>query len=386
MSIKRVAHNKLTWEQVKQSFIEVHGEDNYSYDNVEYVDTHTKVEIYCNKHNHTFFQTPKAHKKGSGCYYCGRENQIEKAKKSIEEVKDELFKVYGDEYDFSKINYVNTKTEIEVLCKTHGSFMRKPCDLLNGVSCKKCKSDKSKYNNKELFIEESTKLFGDITDYSLVNEMGARNKVTLICTKHACEFTLSVSARLSGQKCPKCSAENYRKLRTIPKEEYYKRANETHSNEYTYADDFITSQHAITFYCSEHGRQRRNSYDHLRGAGCRKCEKYGQLTDKLTREGYINTAKGRVTILYLIKCEDENENFYKIGKTFRSVEERFKGVLLPYNYKIVKTYEGEAGEVWDLEEKLHLYFKKYSYKPMKRFSGFSECYTLDLPIHEITNL
>src|SRR6187402_572961 len=118
MAEKRVAHNKLTWEQVKQSFIQVHGEGNYSYDGVEYVDTHTRIEIYCKKHDHTFHQIPKDHKKGMGCYYCGRESQIEKAKKSIEEVKDELFKVYGDEYDFSKIDYINTKTEVEVICRT----------------------------------------------------------------------------------------------------------------------------------------------------------------------------------------------------------------------------------------------------------------------------
>lgn len=386
MSEKRVPHNKLTWEQVHKSFIEVHGEDTYSYDNVEYVDTHTKIKIHCNKHDNTFFQTPKDHKKGMGCYYCGRERQIEKAKKNIEEVKDELFKVYGDEYDLSKINYINTKTEVEVICRTHGSFMKKPCDLLMGNACKQCKTNKSKYNNKELFKEESTKLFGDITDYSLVNEMGANAKVTLICTKHDCEFTLSVSARLSGQKCPKCSAENYRKIRTLPKDVYYERANETHDNKYTYDDDYVTSKHAITFYCKEHGRQRRNSYDHLRGAGCRKCEKQGQETDKISREGYINTAKGRVTELYLIKCKDDYEEFYKIGKTFRGVESRFSGSLLPYDYDIVNTYEGEAGEIWDLEESLHLKFKEYKYNPNKKFCGFSECYNLELPITEIINL
>ena len=70
MKEKRTAHNKLTQEQVIQQFIAVHG-DAFDYSKVEYVDTHTKVEIHCKKHDHTYFQIPKDHKKGMRCYYCG---------------------------------------------------------------------------------------------------------------------------------------------------------------------------------------------------------------------------------------------------------------------------------------------------------------------------
>lgn len=376
------SNKRLTTEEIISQFKEVHG-DNFGYDKVIYVNIHTPVEVYCKRHDFTFYPTPKGHKNGGKCYHCGRESQIEKAKKDEGKFLEEMRNIYGDYYDFSNMNYINTKTNIEVGCKEHGVFYKKPSDLLTGSGCKKCKLEKSKYNNKTIFIEEDKKLFGDITDYTLVDTMGANTKITLKCNKHNCEFTLTISARLAGQKCPKCSAENYRKVRTIPKEEYYKRANEAHNDLYTYTDDYITSKHAITFYCKEHGRQRTNSYEHLRGAGCKKCEKIGQKTDKLSREGYINTANDRTTSLYLIECKNEDEHFYKIGKTFRGVESRFSGSLLPYNYNIIFTHDGEAGEIWDLEEKLHKKFKEYSYKPNRFFAGFSECYNLDLPIKEI---
>jgi cytochrome c2 len=382
---KRVAHNKLLQEDVIAQFIEVHG-DEFDYSKVVYINTNTPVEVYCKKHNFTFTPTPKNHKNGAKCTYCGREEQIKKAKKDQCVFLKEMFDLYEDSYDYSKMNYINSRTDVEILCKKHGIFKKRPCELVKEHGCPKCKEEKSKYNNRDLFAEENIKIFGDITDFQFVDKMGADEKVTLICTKHTCQFTLSVSARLSGQKCPKCSAENYRKLRALPKEEYYKKANEVYNYEYTYLDDFTTSQYAITFYCKDHGKQRRNSFDHLRGAGCRVCEKYGQKKDKLSKEGYINSAKGRITTLYLIKCEGENESFYKIGKTFRGVKQRFKGKLLPYKYEIVKTHDGEASYIWDLEEMSHKKFKEYSYKPNKFFSGFSECYNLSLPIHEIIKI
>lgn len=392
MIVKRVAHNRLTSDKVIEQFKQVHGDD-FGYENVIYVGTHTKVEIYCKKHNLTFHQTPKNHKQGSKCYYCGRENQIEKAKKGIEEFTNELFKVYGYEYDFSKIDYVNTKTEIEVLCKTHGSFMRKPCDLLNGVACKKCKLDKSKYNNKELFIKESTKLFGDITDYSLVNEMGARNKVTLICTKHKCEFTLTVSSRLAGQKCPKCSAENYSKIRTKTTEEFVSKAKEVHGDNCDYTDTIYKScNEKISVKCNIHNLYFETiPENHMRGGRCRKCLsenisnalKGKEGTCGYTRSRYIAQAGDREAYVYIIRCWNENEEFYKIGKTFLDIDKRFTKGNICYNFEKVKFHIGEAGYIYDLENELHRKYKEFKYKPENWFAGHTECFNINLPIKNV---
>lgn len=386
MDSKKVAHNRLSQELVIEQFKEVHG-DEFDYSKVVYVGTNVPVEVYCKKHDYTFFPTPKNHKNGGKCYYCGREAQIEKAKKDSDKFTQEMFELYSDNYDLSSMNYINSKTDIELVCKHHGIFKKKPSDLLSGNACKKCgKRAKTKSTNKEKFIEEAIKVYGDKDDYTNTVIISSKEKINVTCTKHNCTFEKGIQTYLAGYGCHECSAENYRKLRAIPKEEYYKRANEVHNNEYTYNGDYTTSQYAITFYCKEHGRQRRNSYDHLRGAGCKKCNNFGQKTDKLTKEGYIETANGRTTSLYLIECKDENEHFYKIGKTFRGVEARFSGSLLPYDYSIVFTHDGNAGEIWDLEESLHKKFKDYSYKPDKFFAGFSECYRLDLPKKEIIKL
>ena len=51
---------------------EVHG-DKYDYSEVVYVNTLTKVKIYCKKHGE-FYQTPQNHLSGKGCARCGNQN------------------------------------------------------------------------------------------------------------------------------------------------------------------------------------------------------------------------------------------------------------------------------------------------------------------------
>ena len=74
-----------------KSFIEkakvLHREHNYNYDFVKYIDTYTKVKIFCNKHDnkgnvHGIFEiTPNNFLQGKGCPKCG--NQVSKAEDDI---------------------------------------------------------------------------------------------------------------------------------------------------------------------------------------------------------------------------------------------------------------------------------------------------------------
>lgn len=390
MSVKRVAHNRLSQEEVITQFIETHRND-YGYEKVIYEGNLVEVEIYCNRHKKYFSQTPKEHKKGSGCYDCGRERQIKSAKKENDKFIKELIELHGDIFDLSRLNYINSKTDIELGCRKHGFFERKPYDLLVGHGCRKCKLEKSKYNNKELFIRESTKLFGDITDYSKVDEISATTKVDLRCTVHNHEFNISISARLGGQKCPKCAEENYSLLRKKTTEQFIEEAKEIHGDLHDYTDTVYTGcRRELEIRCKKHDiifKTFPSSY--LDGFTCFKCrhENTGRKSKHHhTKEGYIYLANGRVTHLYLIKCSNDDEEFYKIGKTFRSFNERFTKTNMPYSYEVISTHIGSADKIWDLEEELHKKYKKYKYKVKILFDGYSECYNMELPINNIINL
>ena len=67
----------------------------YDYSNVEYVNSVTKIEIYCPTHDHTFFMQPDNHLNGERCIYCAREVMAEKltgwyTKENVERNKEKL--------------------------------------------------------------------------------------------------------------------------------------------------------------------------------------------------------------------------------------------------------------------------------------------------------
>ena len=182
---KRAAHNKLTQEQILQQFKDVHG-DAFDYSKVNYVDGNTPVEVYCKKHNFTFHPTPKNHKNGSKCTHCGRENQIEKAKEIAVLKQKEIILKKKD-----RVNQVNKKDDYEILevddtdvvlfCKTHGKFKLKFDTYLKGSRCLICNSKKTKSNDKDLFIKEAQKLYGEQHDYTNTEIVASKYKINVRC-------------------------------------------------------------------------------------------------------------------------------------------------------------------------------------------------------------
>ena len=95
--------------------------------------------------------------------------------------------------------------------------------------------------------------------------------------------------------------------------------------------------------------------------------------------------------VYIIKCIDQasGEEFYKIGKTYRTVSDRFDEyngeVILPYDYDIVMEIVREDGyRISRIEKALHDKFKEQRHLQKKEFNGRSECFNLDeLDIKEV---
>lgn len=370
----------------KEDFIkkatEIHG-DRYDYSNVEYINSLTEVEIICKEHG-KFLQTPKIHYK-SNCPKCGREAQIEKARKDPDKFIEEAKAKYGDKYDYSLVEYINNKTPIKVICSKRGILEVIPNRFLSEDIYENQGRKKTKSTDKEMFLEEVYKIYGDKNDYTNTEVVNSTAKINVVCKEHG-EFSVLMHNHFNGQGCPKCSAENYRKLRSLSAEEYYRRVNEKHDNKYTYTEDYTTLNGVVTFFCEKHGKQRINAGSHLAGTGCKKCTPTPLKTNKRTKEGYCKLADGRDTHLYLIECYNENERFYKIGKTFRKMKKRYIKSNMPYDYKILHTYTSNAEDIWDLEEELHLKYVDFSYRPKLWFAGHSECYNLSLPIQEIIKL
>jgi very-short-patch-repair endonuclease len=116
--------------------IKKHG-DKYDYSKVNYINNHTNVIIICKDHNE-YEQTPQTHLSGCGCRLCGVETMKTKQKTDIDDfIINANFK-HNNKYDYSKINYINARTKIIIICKKHGDFEQQPDSHLRGCGCPYC--------------------------------------------------------------------------------------------------------------------------------------------------------------------------------------------------------------------------------------------------------
>ena len=136
------------------------------------------------------------HLRGQGCPKCAGTK-----KSSTKEFIEKARKVHGDKYDYSKVEYINNKTKVCIICPEHGEFWQTPNCHLSGDGCAKC-SKKHKYTTEE-WIEEAKKVHGNKYDYSKVNYINSQTKVCIICPEHG-EFWQKPDRHLLGQGCPIC--------------------------------------------------------------------------------------------------------------------------------------------------------------------------------------
>jgi hypothetical protein len=124
---------RLTTEEVIQNFKNIHG-DRYNYSNIEYINNSTKVTIICSKHG-SFQQSPASHLRGNGCSECSG-----KKPHTTKEVVETFKKMYGDKYDYYMTDYKGALVKFKVLCKTHGVFETLYNNMLRGWACPECTS------------------------------------------------------------------------------------------------------------------------------------------------------------------------------------------------------------------------------------------------------
>jgi hypothetical protein len=113
----------------------------YNYSKVNLVNSITKVEIICPTHG-SFFQLMYDHMCGRGCPDCGVKARSLSHKNFVSRSK----KIHKNVYDYSKVNYVNTRTKVEIICSIHGSFFQRPDSHLKGARCAECVYDAHRAN------------------------------------------------------------------------------------------------------------------------------------------------------------------------------------------------------------------------------------------------
>jgi hypothetical protein len=210
---------KLTTEQFVEKAKEIHG-DRYDYSLVDYTGGSNKVKIICNEPDHGVFTiSPDKHKCGGGCQKCAHIQRIKSKTKMMtkEYVISKANEIHNNKYDYSLVNdkELSNRTIMTIICneKDHGVFTKDVMSHIKGrkSGCLKCgyeKTAKSRRLTTKIFIERANKIHKGIYDYSLVEYKNNSTNVKIICSNpnHGI-FEQNADHHMSGQNCPKCSAE-----------------------------------------------------------------------------------------------------------------------------------------------------------------------------------
>jgi very-short-patch-repair endonuclease len=194
-------------DRSKLNFIQksnIRHSNKYDYSNVNYINSITKTEIICPKHG-SFWVRPDAHVRKVGCPNCNGG-----IKYTHEEFLEKCYLLYGNSFDYSKINYINSLTNIEVICPIHGSFFIKPSSFLDNHNCQDC-NNPNKRKTIEKFIIESNFIHNNKYDYSKSIYINNRIKLIIICPTHG-EFIQTPKDHLNNHGCPSCNDSKGEKM------------------------------------------------------------------------------------------------------------------------------------------------------------------------------
>lgn len=228
--------------------------------------------------------------------------------------------IHGEKYDYSDTVYLSTQKLITIKCYKHGSFNQRAAHHLRGHGCIKCGrevTDKARVLTTEIFVERSKAIHGDAYDYGLVKYRTNRTKVSIICKIHGV-FMQAPDKHLGRCGCPKCGTE---------KTKAYALKNCVGFTDTAWELKGLESKHFDSFK------------------------------------------------VYLVKVTGEGEVFYKIGRTYNTVNRRFRSTRVRYSFELLKVIDHLEGvEACRLERRLQALNKENKHTPITPFNGMHECF------------
>lgn len=237
--------------------------------------------------------------------------------------------------------------------------------------------------NKINWIIRANEIHGNKYDYSNATYSHAKEPVDIKCNSCGLEFKQSLHHHIvRKQGCPSCSYIQRGLNLRVDFTTFLKRASDKNKDIFEYDEEsFSTMSNNTNIKCVKHDFWfSQCAKSHTYGIiGCPLCKEDFYKTFGLTKKSWIKICKRkniRYPILYIVKLLVQNEEFVKIGITTNTIKER--QYEWKYPTEIINSITGNPESIWDLETKLHRLFKKYQVFPAVKFSGHTECFSLDI--------
>lgn len=194
----------------------------FDYSETRYIDKYTKVKIICPIHGAFEIIPRNFFRYKHGCGKCGQKLN------TTDVFIEKCIKKYGTKFSYTKVNYINSTTNVTITCPIHGDFEITPADFLRKeYGCPKCA--KNYQLTTDDFINRSLKVHGNKYDYSKSIYVNKNTKVCIICPEHG-EFWQKAEDHYLGHGCFACKLKSQTKLLEKLKRSF---PNETFTWEYT---------------------------------------------------------------------------------------------------------------------------------------------------------
>lgn len=377
---------KITTEIYLERARKIHG-DTYDYSKTVYKSALEKITITCKIHGDFTLRTRNHVDNKQGCKKCSRLISAAKTTKNTEYFIEKAKEVHGDKFVYTKSKYTKSIEKIIVTCRLHGDFKVLPNNHLRGFGgCSACKRDAVKQGTTKTtdeFIIESETIHGKLYDYGKTKYLRSNKKVIIGCRIHG-NFSITPSSHLKGCGCQECGkikiVEGVRKSH----KDFLKDCLKVHGDKFIYDKVFYKGTfNKVTVTCRVHGDFSIKPSNFLNQKGCPKCsflDRGYSRTDFVSRCKRNNSGLGNV---YIIKCYDENELFYKIGISSTNIEDRYdSNKKMPYKYELLEEYSTEPEKAYNAENHVLREMAKYSYQPNIQFKGKTECFSTLEPISD----
>jgi G:T-mismatch repair DNA endonuclease (very short patch repair protein) len=183
--------------------------------------------------------------------------------------------IFGELYDYSKAKYVNSTTEVKIICSIHGPFWKTPNKHISSKQgCPECGMSRrtaKRTSDIEAFIKKANEVHNNKYNYSNAVYVNSHTKLEIICPIHGA-FPQIPSSHLSGAGCYMCAVEERAKSIASNTNEFIKRVKEIHGEKYDYSKvNYISAIIEIEIICPIHGSFPQTPHSHLQGRGCSEC-------------------------------------------------------------------------------------------------------------------
>ena len=135
----------------------------YSYDKVIYKNMKTPITLVCHEkdsngieHGEFSIRPDNIFSSNQACPKCYDDRRGRLQRKPFDKFVEEANSVHGGLYKYHKVNYVNGKTKVCIVCPVHGDFWQSPTNHLKGKGCPYCSGNAKKWD-KETCEQEARK-------------------------------------------------------------------------------------------------------------------------------------------------------------------------------------------------------------------------------------